>query len=83
MEVLEHINKSQNVVKSTFRDFSYEYYLYVHLFISRTICASSGKINFSIASETAPVEPGVEKITVCCAMPAMALESIAAEPISL
>jgi hypothetical protein len=59
-----------------------ELFCYKSFFISLTTWPISGRINLFIASLTAPVEPGVEKTPLFFTTPAIARESIAAEPIS-
>src|SRR4029450_6411136 len=44
------------------------------------ICASSGRMSFSIASRTAALEPGIETITVPRATPAVARLTLTASP---
>ena len=50
--------------------------------ISQTRCDSSGTMSFSMASCTAPDDPGMQKIMVSLYTPATARESMAPEPMS-
>ncbi len=71
-----------NMIQHSFTKF-YALKKHFYFLISLTTCASSGSINFSMASLTAPVDPGMEKMAVFEFVPAIALDMNAAEPISL